>query len=142
MNRIYRLWKCGYYASKLPICKQLHGNCLPLTTNSANIDLTIIDLHRKNILHVDCANSHGLPVVTHRPLFRALDFCRQHPADRRNNTWHTRGLAASLSAEIETNRSRQLPFHPLRIQIYVIVFSTSTRVIETDYFPNIFNSCF
>ena len=134
MNRICRLWKYGCHASKLPISKPLHGNGLPLTTTSDIIGLTIIDLHRKDIQHGDCANSHGLPVVTHSPLFRALDFCRQQPADRRINTWHRRGVAASHSVETETNRRRQLPYHPLRVQIYVIVFSTSTRVMEKNCF--------
>jgi len=117
MNRIYCLWKCDHYACQLPISKQFHGNGLPLTTSSALIDLTIIDLYRKEIEHGECANSHGLRVVTIRHLFRALDFCRQQPADRRNNTWHRRGVAASHSAETETNRQPQLPNHPLKVQI-------------------------
>ena len=80
MNRIYRLWKCGCYAFKLPVSKQLHGKDLPLTTTSAIIDLTIIAVIRKELQHGDCANKHGLPVVTHRPFFRALDFYLQQPA--------------------------------------------------------------
>jgi len=65
-NRIYRLWKCGCHVSKLPVSKQLHGNGLPLATNSAIIYLTIIDLHRKEIQHGDCASTccHTSPVIT------------------------------------------------------------------------------
>jgi len=101
MNRIYRLWKCGCYASKLPVSKQLHGNGVPLTTTSANLDLTIVAVLRKEIQHGDCANRHGLPVVTHRPSFRALDFCHQQSAESRNNTRHKRGVAAPLSADTQ-----------------------------------------
>jgi len=75
------------YADKLPVSKQLHGNDVPLTTTSAILDLTIIAALRKELQHGDCANRHGLPVVTRRPFIRALDFCRQQPAERRNNTW-------------------------------------------------------
>jgi hypothetical protein len=106
-----------------------------LTTTSAIIDLTIIDLLRKQLQHGDCANRHGLPVVTRRPLFRALVFYSQQPADRRHNTWHKRGVVESHSADAETNCPHQLPYHPLQVQIYVIVFSTSTRVMEMNYFP-------
>jgi len=142
MNGIYHLWRCGCYANKFPVPKQLAGNSLPLTTTSAIIDLTIIVLLRKELQHGDCANRHGLPDITHRPFFRALDFSRQHPADRRNNTQHKRGMVAPHSADTENNRHHQLPYHRLQFKLYIIVFSTSTRAMERNYFPNIFNSCF
>ena len=132
MNRNYRLWKCGCLASKLPVCKQLHGNGVSLTTTSAIIDLTIIFVLRKVLQHGDCANRHGLPVVTHRPSFRPLDFCRQQPTDSRNNTRHKRGVAAPLSADTQTNRPHQFPYQPIQVHIYVIVFSTSTCVMEMN----------
>jgi len=139
MNRIYRLWKCGCYASKFPVSKQLHRNCPILTTTSAIIYLTIIDLQRKELQHGDCANSHELRVVTFRPLFRPLDFCLQQPADRRNNTWHKRGLAAPHSVDTEPNRLHQLPYHLIQVHINVIVFSKSTCVMEKIYFPETFS---
>jgi len=143
MNRIYRLWKCGCLASKLPVCKQLHGKVVPLTTTSAIIDLTIIAVLRKVLQHGDCANRHGLPVVTHRQFFLALEICRQQPADSRNNTRHKRGVATPHSADTQTNRPpHQLPYQPIQVHIYVIVFSTSTRVMEMNYFINIYNFCF
>jgi len=142
MNRVYRLWKYRCYASKLPVSKQLHGNCVPLTTTSAILDLKIIDLQRKELQHGDCANSHGLPVVTHRPSFRPLDFYRQQPADRRNNTRHKRGVAAPHSVDTQTNRPHQLPYHHIQVHIYVIVFSTSTRVMKRDYFQTYKNFVF
>ena len=36
----------------------------------------------------------------------------------------------------------QLPYQPIQVHIYVTVFGTSTRVMEMNYFLNIFNSCF
>ena len=92
MNQISRLLKCGYYAFKLLVCKQLHGNGLPLTTNSAIINLTNIALLRKEIQHDGCANSHRLRDATCPPFLRALDLHREQPADRRNNTRHKEEL--------------------------------------------------
>jgi hypothetical protein len=132
----------GYYGSKLLVCKQLHGNGLPLTTTSAIIDLRIIAILRKELQHGVCANSHGLRVVTRPPFFRALDLCRQQSADRRINTRHKRGLVAPHSAETETSRRLQLPYLLVQARIYVMFFSTSTRVMEINYFRNTFNYWF
>ena len=134
--------ECGCYASKLPVSKQLNGNDLSLTTASTIIDLINTDVLRKELQHGDCENRHGLPVVTHRPSFRALDFCCQQPADRRNNMRHKRGVAAPLSADTQTNRPHQLPYQLIQVHIYVIVFSTSTCVMEMNYFPYTFKCWF
>ena len=55
---------------------------------------------------------------------------------------HKRGAEAPHSGDTETNCRHQLPCYPLHAQIYVIVFSTSTRVMETNYFPKTYNCWF
>jgi hypothetical protein len=51
------------------------------------------------------------------------------------------GVVAPHSADTE-NSHRQLPYLPVQAQIYVIFFSTSTRVMEKNYFHNTFNYWF
>jgi hypothetical protein len=143
-NQIIRLLKCGCHASKLPLCKQRHGSGLPLTTNSVIIDLTIVDLLRKELQYGECAHSRGLRVVTRRPFFLSLDLYRQQPADRRNNMRRKKkrgDVLAPHAAERETSW-RQLPYHPVQAQIYVMVFSTSTRAMDINCFRNTFKYWF
>ena len=105
INQIYRLLKRGCYAFRLLVCKQLHGNGFPLSTTSAIIDLKIVDLLRKVVQHGSCANSHGLRVVTRRPFFRALDLCRQQPAEEET----TRGKKGSSSSTFGGRRNQPPP---------------------------------
>ena len=128
----------------------MRPNCQPVTISwtwisfdktSATIELTIIDLHRKELQHGDGPNSHGLRVVTRLPFFRALFFfCRQQRADRKNNTRHKRGLVAPHSADTETNRHPQLLYLHPHAQFYVMVFSTC--VMGRNYFRKKFNPVF
>ena len=87
MNQIYRLLKCGCYISNLPICKQLHGNGLSLTTTSANIDWEFMDLLRKEVWNGEFAQNQRIRSHALSMFFLALDLCRQH-AVRRNSTRH------------------------------------------------------
>ena len=67
--------------------------------------------------------------------FRALELCRQEPAVRRNNKRHERGVVAPHSADTGTS-SRQSSYLPMKNQIYLMVFSTSTRDMEKVYIPS------
>ena len=133
MYQIFRVLKCRCYAFKFPFCKQLNGNGLPLTTTAATLKLKIIYLIRKELQHGEWAQSDGLHVVTRRTFFRALELCRQEPAVRRNNTRHERGVVAPHSADTGTSR-RQSSYLPIQKQIYIMVFSTSTRDMERFIF--------
>jgi len=138
MNQIYRLFKRGCYAFRLLVCKQLHGNGLPLTTTSAIIDLKIIALLRKVVQHGGCANSHGLRVRHASSVFSRAWSVPPKAGGQNNNMRRKKGVVAPHSADTETNRRLQLPFLPVQTQIYVIIFSTSTRVMEINYFRNTF----
>ena len=53
-----------------------------------------------------------------------------------------RGVVAPHSADTETSRRLQLPYLLVQAQSYVIFLGTSTRVMEINYFLNIYNYWF
>jgi hypothetical protein len=99
-----------------------------------------MDLLRKEIRNGEFAQNQRIRSHTLSVSFRALDLCRHH-AVRTNSTRHKYRGVAPHSADTETSR-RQFPYHPVQDQIYVMVFSTSKRAMEMDYFLKKFNYWF
>ena len=81
-------------------------------------------------------------VSSHVVRFFARLICAVNSRRRKKQHAAKREVVAAHSADAETNRRLQLPFLPVQNQIYVIIFSTSTRVMEINYFLNTFNCWF